>query len=113
MYELLMTVHILACLLLILFVLLQAGRGAGLAVFGGGGEAMFASPSGSNFMKKFTAILAGTFAVTSLFLTLLSSRIGNRSVVRKEIQVPMPLSQPAQPAQAPGQTPSQAPPVEK
>ncbi|MEK7744438.1 MAG: preprotein translocase subunit SecG, partial [Elusimicrobiota bacterium] len=40
MYELLMTVHILACLLLILFVLLQAGRGAGLAVFGGGGEAM-------------------------------------------------------------------------
>ena len=36
MYYVLMTVHIAACLLMILVVLLQAGRGAGFNVFGGG-----------------------------------------------------------------------------
>ena len=37
MYEFLMVVHVFACLGMILFVLLQTGRGAGLSMFGGGG----------------------------------------------------------------------------
>lgn len=84
MYTFLMAVHVAACLFLILVVLLQAGRGAGLSVFGGGGDAVFASPSGSTFMRKLTATLATTFAVTSLMLTLLSGRVGMRSVTQGE-----------------------------
>ncbi|MFA6029157.1 MAG: preprotein translocase subunit SecG [Elusimicrobiota bacterium] len=100
MYHFLIGLHFLVCLLLILIVLLQAGRGAGLAVFGGGGDAL-SSPSGSSFLKKFTAVLAGTFAVTSLMLTLLSGRVGSTSVTRGKFEVPL-ASQPATPpAEAP------------
>jgi len=106
MYHFLLVVHVCACLLMILVVLLQTGRGAGLMVFGGGGDSLINTPSGSSFMKKFTAILAGTFAATSLFLTLLSSRTGMHSVtsrVRALPPPPPPVAAPA-PAQDPNPT---------
>ena len=100
-YGLLKFVHISACMLMIVVVLLQTGRGAGLAVFGGGGDSLINTPSGSDFMKRFTAVLAGTFAFTSLFLTLLSSRAGMSSVTsRVHAPAPPPLSAPASPAPA-------------
>ncbi|HAM37043.1 MAG TPA: preprotein translocase subunit SecG [Elusimicrobia bacterium] len=95
-YTFLEFVHIIACLLMILVVLLQSGRGAGLAIFGGGGDSLINTPSGSDFMKKFTAALAGTFAFTSLFLTLLASRAGMTSVTsRVRVPVPAPAEAPA------------------
>jgi preprotein translocase subunit SecG len=109
MHAFLMTIHVAACLLLILVVLLQAGRGAGFAVFGGGGDQMFNSPSGSSFLKNATITLASTFAVTSLMLTLLSSRVGMSSVTQKDLKVPvapaqsgaaLPPGQPSTPAPA-------------
>lgn len=100
MYYALMTVHVVACLLMILVVLLQAGRGAGFNVFGGGGDALFATPSGSGFMKKLTGWLAGTFAVTSLLLTLLQGRAGFNSVTnRVAAPQPVPAQAPAVPAE--------------
>jgi preprotein translocase subunit SecG len=90
-------IHVAACLLMIVVVLLQTGRGAGLAVFGGGGDSLINTPSGSDFMKKFTAILAGTFAFTSLFLTLLGSRAGMSSVTSR-VRTPAPVEAPAVPA---------------
>ena len=100
-YGLLKVVHISSCVLMIVVVLLQTGRGAGLAVFGGGGDSLINTPSGSDFMKKFTAVLAGTFAFTSLFLTLLSSRAGMSSVTsRVHAPAPPPVEAPAVPAPA-------------
>jgi preprotein translocase subunit SecG len=89
MFAFLLVIHCTVCVLMILVVLLQAGRGAGLAVFGGGGDAVFASPSGSSFLKKFTATLAGTFAVTALLLTLLWGRASNRSVTQGNFRLPV------------------------
>jgi preprotein translocase subunit SecG len=100
-YGLLKVVHVVSCVLMIVVVLLQTGRGAGLAVFGGGGDSLINTPSGSDFMKKFTAVLAGTFAFTSLFLTLLSSRAGMSSVTSRVHAAPPPLAAPAVPAPAP------------
>ena len=113
MYSVLLTIHIIACLMLIFVVLLQAGRGAGLAVFGSSGDTVFASPSGSSFLKQFTAILAGTFAVTSLMLTLLSSRVGLHSVTGRQLSIPAPLQQGQRPqtTNAPGQAPRQEAPA--
>ncbi|OGR82103.1 MAG: preprotein translocase subunit SecG, partial [Elusimicrobia bacterium RIFCSPHIGHO2_02_FULL_57_9] len=91
-YSLLLIIHIAACLLMILVVLLQTGRGAGLMVFGGGGDSLINTPSGSSFMKKFTAGLAITFACTSLLMTLHSSRSGMSSVTSR---VAAPAAQPA------------------
>ncbi|MCR4295015.1 MAG: preprotein translocase subunit SecG [Elusimicrobia bacterium] len=90
MYTILMGIHIFACAGMIFFVLLQTGRGAGLSMFGGGGDSLINTPSGSSFMKKITAGLAATFALTSLFLTLLSDRTGMSSVTSSV--PPMPAS---------------------
>jgi preprotein translocase subunit SecG len=97
MYHFLMTIHVLACLAMILVVLLQTGRGAGLQMFGGGGDSLITTPGGSSFMKKFTTGLAATFAFTSLFLTLLQNRTGMSSVTSKISDTPAPIETPATP----------------
>jgi preprotein translocase subunit SecG len=99
LYHFLMTVHVAACLLLILIILLQTGRGAGLAVFGGGTDSLINTPTGSSFMRKATGILAGTFAATSLVLTLLSSRAEMGSVTNR-FPAPAPVAPSAPPPQA-------------
>jgi len=113
MYPALLTLHVLVCLLVILVVLIQSGKGAGLAnVFGGGGgDALFSAPSGSMFIRKLTTGLAIGFFMTSLVLTYLSARRGLRTVTRGAWQgapaaAPAPATE-AAPAQAPAapQTP--------
>ncbi|MBI4371372.1 MAG: preprotein translocase subunit SecG [Elusimicrobia bacterium] len=100
MYHFLLTVHVFACLAMIFVVLLQTGRGAGLQVFGGGGDSLITTPGGSSFLRKFTAGLAATFALTSLFLTLLQSRSGLSSVTSRAPASPAPAEAPAAPAPA-------------
>ena len=95
MYHFLLSIHVVACLAMIMIVLLQTGRGAGLQMFGGGGDSLITTPGGSSFMKKFTTGLAATFAFTSLFLTLLQSRTGLSSVTSKIVDAPAPASAPA------------------
>src|SRR5579883_539198 len=113
-FTLIKAVHIIACLLMILVVLLQTGRGAGLSVFGGGGDSLITTPTGSSFMRNFTAGLAGLFAFTSIFLTLLSSRAGMSSVTSR-VPAPPPVSAPQAPAQQAPAAPSsqQQAPVKK
>lgn len=65
------SVHILACVALIVIVLLQADKGEGLSgAFGGGASsAIFGKRGASGFMAKVTAISAIVFMVTTLWLT--------------------------------------------
>ena len=105
-----MFIHASACVLLILMVLLQAGRGAGFAIFGGGGDTLFASPGGSNALKKATVVLASTFAMTSLMLTLISSRPGLSSVTGKALSIPT-TPAPAAPAANKAPAPSRGVPL--
>ena len=108
MYHFLMFVHVVACLSMILIVLLQTGRGAGLQMFGGGGDSLITTPGGSSFMKKFTTGLAATFAFTSLFLTLLQNRTGMSSVTSKIMDTPAPLATPAVPQPSASPAPAAA-----
>lgn len=77
---------------------------------------MFASPTGSSALKKATVVLASTFAITSLMLTLLSSRSEMRTVTGKRPAIPSgPLkptggpNAPAPPPRAPAQPAPKAP----
>src|SRR5260221_13212022 len=83
MYGFLVFVHSLVCIGLILVVLFQVGKGAGLGNLfgGGGGDQLFSAPSGSAFIKKVTTGMAVVFIITSVTLTLLSSRRSNRSLL--------------------------------
>ena len=91
MYTLILIVHVVACIGLILIVLLQAGKGSGIAgLFGGGGsDQLFSAPSGLAFIKKVTVIMAIIFMLTSLTLTIFSSRIGIKSVTNQIPYIPI------------------------
>src|SRR5688572_26131835 len=84
MYSVILAVHVVVCILVILVVLLQSGKGAGFAGLfgGGGGDALFSAPSGSSFVRKLTTGLAVGFFLTSLLLTYMSARRGLSSVTR-------------------------------
>lgn len=90
MTTLILIVHVIVSVLLILIVLLQIGKGASLSnLFGGGtgGEAVFTSAGGDVFLKKFTVVLAIIFFLTSLSLTIISSRGPIRSILDKTAPV--------------------------
>lgn len=63
-------VHIITCVLLILVVLIQSGKGAEIsASLGGSSQTVFGSSGGANFFTRFTSSLAAIFMITSLYLT--------------------------------------------
>ena len=71
MYGAILAIHIVVCLGLVVTVLLQSGKGGGLAgAFGGGGGAgaVFGGQTAAGFLTKATRYLAVVFMVTSLTL---------------------------------------------
>jgi preprotein translocase subunit SecG len=106
--------HILICLGLIIVVLLQTGRGTGMAsVFGGGGGGSVMGGKGfGGVLAKATAALAIAFMLTSIALSLLPRRGGERSVL-DELERPaaeMPTDRGMTPGEGPA--PEAAPPAE-
>lgn len=81
MFGLVLTIHTIVCILLILVVLLQAGRGGGL-IESSFAESLFGTKT-SSFLVKFTSILATLFLLTCLILTFLSKQ-KTTSLIEKE-----------------------------
>lgn len=81
---LLNVIHVFVCVFLILVVLLQQGRGGGLAAMGGGAQ-VFGGRGAGNFMTRLTAICAAIFMMTSMALAYLSSA-GDRELRQYESQ---------------------------
>ncbi len=70
--------HVLACLILIMVVLLQAGKGANMgAAFGGSSQTVFGSSGAGTFLGKMTATVAIIFMLTSLILTYTAGHRGS------------------------------------
>ncbi len=75
MYIILITIHIIACLVLVLTILLQSGRGGGLSeTFGSGSTSTIFGASATTFLQRATSVCAILFLITSLSLAILSSR---------------------------------------
>lgn len=95
MYTLILILHFIVCVLLILIVLLQSGKGSAAGIFGASGaDNLFASPTAFNAVNKFTAILAAVLMATSIALTVISHKNASSSVLEK---VAIPASAPATP----------------
>jgi preprotein translocase subunit SecG len=74
----LLSIHLLICLVLIGAILLQRSEGGGALGMGGGPTSMMSGRSATTFITRTTTILAGLFFVTSLTLTVLGSQ-GSRA----------------------------------
>ena len=74
-------IHVVVCLLLVITILMQAGRGGGLAESFSSAESMFGTQTNS-FMVKFSTTLAIIFFSTSLFLAINATK-GHKSLMTK------------------------------
>lgn len=97
--QILITVlHILSCFVLVVVVLLQAGKGANMgAAFGGSSQTVFGSSGAGTFLGKMTTAVAIVFMLTSLSLSYTAIRKGpslmekaSRPVAEQPAAAPLP-----------------------
>ncbi len=76
LYIAIVALHVIVCVILVLVVLLQSGRSADLAgAFGGGAtQTAFGSRGPASFLSKMTTVAAIVFMVTSIALSLVSTK---------------------------------------
>lgn len=74
METLILTLHIIVCVLLVILILLQAGKEGMGVIFGGGGNtSVFGSAGAGGILAKLTAFMAVIFVITSLSYTYVTS----------------------------------------
>lgn len=84
LYGLVIAIHVVASLVLIAVILLQAGKGGGLnEAFGGGSTQTILGTKSSVFLKKATAVCAVIYILACLLLAVMTSHQG-RSLVAKQ-----------------------------
>lgn len=77
MFAVLLPIHIIISVLLILVVLMQQSKGAGLSPVFGGGQSVFGAKGAASFLSKMTAVLAILFMISSILLAI-SPRFSTR-----------------------------------
>ncbi len=81
-------VHVMCCIALMAAILLQSGKGGGLAgTFGAGSsQTLFGGRGAATFLSRATTVLAVVFFLTSLTLGLQASRSagGRQSLIQQE-----------------------------
>ena len=77
-YYAVVALHIIVCVILVLVVLLQSGKGADLAgAFGGGAtQTAFGSRGPASFLSRMTTVAAIIFMVTSIGLSMMTEKRG-------------------------------------
>ncbi len=89
----LLTVHFIACILLIIVILLQSGSEGMGVIFGGpSSSSFFGSTGAGGFLVKMTVSLAIVFFCTSLGFTILDS--AKKNEVQKSIILEKPVTSP-------------------
>ena len=106
LYYLTVAVYIIVCLTLVMVVLLQQGKGGGMAnAFGGGAsQAAFGARSGATVLSRATTVCAVLFVIGALYLGIAGQRspssvVGGRAPQSSPTTPAAPA--PAQPAEKP------------
>ncbi len=105
MYFVVITLHIIVCILMVLVVLLQKGKGASMgAAFGGSSQTIFGSSGPGTFLGKITTGVAVVFMLTSLYLAYFAVHKERSSVMegaaRRGVEQPISQQAPAPPVPA-------------
>ncbi len=99
MQTVLTVLHVFTCVVLVLVVLIQSGKGAEIsASFAGSSQTVFGSSGGANFFTRFTSGAAALFMITSLALTVLGAQSKKSIFEGAPAAQPPAAAAPAQPA---------------
>ena len=109
MYAFLLILHLIICLALIGVVLIQSGKGGGLAggAFGGSAQTVFGGRGATDVVTRATMVLGGMFFVTSIALALMTTglRAPTRSLIQEAARKAA-ATQPQQQSPQPGGAPA-------
>ena len=118
MENLVLTLHVIVCLVLVVLVLLQSGKEGMGVIFGGGSSSLFGSSGAGGILVRLTAFVAVLFICTSLGYNVLTSTnvTSESTILNMEISDPLdpslapqaPVVNPADPTSAP-QAPAEQP----
>lgn len=90
MFAFITILHIIICVILIMIVLLQTGKGAEMgAAFGGSTQTVFGSSGPAGFLSKLTTAVAILFMITTLSLCYLTSRLPLPTIMEKKVEQPV------------------------
>jgi len=116
--NLVLTLHVIVCLVLVVLVLLQSGKEGMGVIFGGGSSSLFGSSGAGGILVRLTAFVAVLFICTSLGYNVLTSTnvTSESTILNMEIADPLdpslapkaPVVNPADPTTAP-QAPAEQP----
>ena len=92
---LVVSIHVIVCLVLIIVILLQAGRGQGLtgASFGGGNVQSLFGTKASSFLTKATSVCAVLFLFTCIGLNIIEVQKSRSLFKSPGSQVPLDVEQ--------------------
>lgn len=103
--SLILTLHIIVCVLLVILILLQSGKEGMGVIFGGGNTSVFGSSGAGGILAKLTTLMAVIFVITSLSYTYVtSSRPSSESTILN-----VKIEEPQAPAKAPAPEAAPAP----
>lgn len=91
------TIHILACIALVVLILLQSGKEGMGVIFGGGSSSVFGSSGAGGLLKKLTISVASIFVITSLSFTVMSGQKASEESIILDVPAEV-LQTPAPPA---------------
>jgi preprotein translocase subunit SecG len=98
------TVHVVACVALIVLVLLQAGKEGMGVIFGGGSGSVFGSSGAGGLLVKLTAGFGALFLFTSLAYNVFTSTSRGKDASVMEGQVIEQKAAPAENTKKPAQS---------
>jgi len=88
MYAFLLVLHLIICIMLVAVVLVQSGKGGGLAggAFSGSAQTVFGGRGATDFFTRATMVLGAAFFISSMVLALLTTGnpAGSRSLIQSE-----------------------------
>jgi preprotein translocase subunit SecG len=98
MQNVILAIHILACLAMIGLVLVQKSEGGGLGIGGGGSNSLMSGRGAAGAIVRTTIIIGGIFFVTSLALTSIANRSADkRSGLESVLEESAPLAPAGEP----------------
>ncbi|MBQ7739232.1 MAG: preprotein translocase subunit SecG [Desulfovibrionaceae bacterium] len=102
MQSLILTLHIIVCVLLVILILLQSGKEGMGVIFGGGNTSVFGSTGAGGILVKLTTFMALVFVVTSLSYTYVTSDHQKQESTILDVQIEdVKKAQPASPENVP------------
>ncbi|MBO4368538.1 MAG: preprotein translocase subunit SecG [Desulfovibrio sp.] len=102
MQSLILTLHIVVCVLLVILILLQSGKEGMGVIFGGGNSSVFGNTGAGGILVKLTTLMALIFVVTSLSYTYVTSAHEEKTSTILDVKIEDPIKATPTPADEAG-----------